>query len=54
MHGHGPEGYGRHDLLVGIDYADALLEEGHTLEPFHFYDLAAFGRWARARLASLK
>jgi hypothetical protein len=49
MHGHGPEGYGEHDLIVGIDYAEALLEEGERREPFHGYDLGAFVRWARER-----
>lgn len=54
-------GWGRHDetagelysdsdLRFGISYAEGLIEDGLTHEPFHGYDLRAFIEWAREKL----
>lgn len=47
MFGFGPEGYGEFDLVVAIDYAQAISEEGFEREPFHGYNLREFIGWAK-------
>ena len=42
--------YSDSDLRFGISYAEGMLEEGHTHEPFHKYDLRAFIEWAKKKL----
>ena len=46
----GKELYSDSDLRFGIVYAEGLIEEGYTHEPFHGYDLREFVEWAREKL----
>lgn len=39
--------YDTSDLDIGIAYAQDLLKEGFIKEPFHFYDLKKFLKWAK-------
>ena len=46
----GDEQYSNYDLEVGLDYVQALMEEGYTREPFHGYRLDQFEEWAQRQL----
>ena len=47
---HGQPGYDSYDLNFGIDYAQALIDEGFKKEPFYGYDLKKFIEWAKGKL----
>lgn len=46
----GAELYSEMDLRFGVSYAEGMLGEGLTREPFHDYDLREFIEWARRKL----
>ena len=45
--------YDKFDLEVGLQYAEDLLSEGITKEPFHHYDLSKFKIWCKKKLEEL-
>lgn len=47
------ECYDLYDLVIAIDYASALKEEGYRKEPFWGYDLDKFLTWCKQQKAKL-
>lgn len=45
--------YDARDAEAGAVYAEGLLEEGHTREPFYDFDLFDFAEWCRERATAL-
>ena len=44
------KGYDGYDLQGGKGYAEGLIEEGLTLEPFYGFNLEGFISWAEEQL----
>jgi hypothetical protein len=45
----GQERYDEGDLLVGVWYAEQLMGDGYTVDPFLFINLHAFKEWCHER-----
>ena len=45
----GQERYSQMDLKFGAAYAQGLIEEGYTEEPFYRFNLRRFKRWCRRK-----
>ncbi len=46
----GDELYNTSDLETGLHYAEWLIKDGYTKEPFYDFDLKEFVKWCRRML----